>query len=52
MVETTNQVSQSFQLLTCVWLCDPMDHSSPGSPVYYQLPELAQAHLHRVSDAI
>ena len=24
----------------------------PGFPVYYQLPELAQTHAHRVSDAI
>ena len=23
-----------------------------GFPVYHQLPELAQAHVHRVSDAI
>jgi len=24
----------------------------PGFPVYHQLPELAQTHVHRVSDAI
>ena len=32
-------------------LCDPMDCSSPGFPVH-QLQELAQTHVHRVSDAI
>ena len=29
-----------------------MDCSMLGFPVYHQLPELAQAHVHRVSDAI
>ena len=29
-----------------------MDCSTPGFPVHHQLPELAQTHLHRVSDAI
>ena len=52
MVEATNQVSQSFQLLICVWLCDPLDHSTPGFPVHYQIPELAQAHVHWIGDAI
>ena len=27
-------------------------HGLPGSPVHHQLPELAQTHVHRVSDAI
>ena len=31
-------------------LCDPMDCSTPGFPVY--LPELAQTHVHWVGDAI
>ena len=35
-----------------VWLCDPMDCSTPGFPVHYQLLELAQTHVHWVSDAI
>ena len=30
------------QLLSCVWLCDPMDYSMPGSPVLHYLPEFAQ----------
>ena len=33
-------------------LCDPMDGSTPGLPVHRQLPDLAQTHVHRVSDAI
>ena len=26
-------------------------HSTPGSPVHHQLPELAQTHVHQFSDA-
>ena len=33
-------------------LCDPMDCSTPGSPVHHQLPKLAQTHVHRAGDAI
>ena len=33
-------------------LCDPMDCSTPGLPVLHHLPELAQTHVHCVSDAI
>ena len=29
-----------------------MDCRTPGFPVHYQLPELAQTHIHRVGDAI
>ena len=29
-----------------------MDCSTPGFPVYHQLPQLAQTHVHRVGDAI
>ena len=37
---------------SCPILCDPMDCSMLGLPLYYQLPELAQTHVHRVGDAI
>ena len=37
---------------SCLTLCDPIDCSTPGFPVHHQLPELAQTHVHRVSDAI
>ena len=40
-------VSQS-----CLVLWHPMDCSTPGFPVHHQLPQLAQTHVHRVSDAI
>ena len=33
-------------------LCDPIDCSTPGFPVHHQLPELAQTHVHHISDAI
>ena len=33
-------------------LCDPMDCSMSGFPVYHQLPKLAQIHVHWVGDAI
>ena len=42
-----SSVSQS-----CPTLCDPMDCSTPGFPVHHQLLELAQTHVHQVSDAI
>ena len=37
---------------SCLTLCNPMDCSTPGFPVHHQLTELAQAHVHRVSDTI
>ena len=36
---------------SCLTLCNPMDCSTQGFPVHHQLPELAQTHVHRVSDA-
>ena len=36
----------------CPNLCYPMDCSAPGFPVLHHLPELAQTHVHWVSDAI
>ena len=42
-----SSVTQSFLTL---W--DPMDCSTPGFLVHHQLPEFAQAHVHRVGDAI
>ena len=45
-------ISPLVQLLSCVWLCDPMDCSTPCLPVHHQLPEPAQTHVHWVSDVI
>ena len=42
-----SQFSSVAQL--CPTLCDPMNHRIPGFPVRHQLPELAQAHVHRVT---
>ena len=30
----------------CPILCNPMDYSTPGSPVLHHLPEFAQTHVH------
>ena len=48
--EISVQFSSVAQL--CPILCDPMDCSTPGFPVIYKLPELAQILVHQVSDAI
>ena len=47
MLYTLTSVAQ-----LCPTLCDPIDCSMPGFPVHHQLLELAQTHVHRVSDAI
>ena len=36
----------------CLTLCDPVDCSTPGLPVLHHLLELAQTHVHWISDAI
>ena len=42
----------SVQFLSCVWLCDPMNCSTPGLPVHHQLPEFTQTHVHKVTHAV
>ena len=37
---------------SCPIPSESVDRSTPGFPVHHQLPELAQTHVHRVSDAI
>ena len=44
--------SVQFSHLGHVWLCDPINHSTPGLPVHHQLPEFTQTHVHWISDAI
>ena len=44
------QFSSVSQL--CLTLCDSMDCNMSSFPVHHQLPELAQTHVHWVSDAI
>ena len=43
--------SVSSDAQSCLILCDPMDCSTPNFPVHHQLLELAQTHVHWVSDA-
>ena len=37
---------------SCLPLCNLMDYITPSFPLLHHLPELAQAHVHWVSDAI
>ena len=37
---------------SCPTLCNPMDYSTPGSPVLHHLLDFAQIHVNWVSDAI
>ena len=37
---------------SCLTICDPMNHSTPGLPVHHQLLESTPTHVHRVGDAI
>ena len=42
-----SSVSQS-----CPTLCNPVNRSTPGLPVYHQLPEFTRTHVHWVGDTI
>ena len=37
---------------SCLTLCDPKNHSTPGLPVHPQLPDFTQTQVHWVGDAI
>ena len=50
--ETSTTVRLLFSHSDCLTLCDSMDCSMPGFPVLHHLLELAQTHIHWVSDAI
>ena len=39
------------QLLSRVWLCEPMNCSTPGFPLLHYFLEFAQTHIHWVGDA-
>ena len=39
-----NQFSSVAQ--SCLTLCNPMNHSTPGLPVHHQLPDSTQTHVH------
>ena len=44
-LKTSAQFSSVTQ--SCLTLCDPMNHSTPGLPVHHQLLEFTQTHVHR-----
>ena len=52
--KTTRPARYQFSSVpkSCLTLCNPMDCSTPGLLVHYQLLELAQAQVHQVGDAI
>ena len=37
---------------SCLTLCNPMNHSTPGLPVHHKFLEFTQTQVHRVGDAI
>ena len=47
-----NSVQFSSVTQLCPTLCNPMDCSTPGSPVHHQHLEVAQIHVHWVDAAI
>ena len=51
-VKVLLSVQFSSAAQSCPTLCDPMNRSTPGLPVHYQLPEFTQTHVNRVGDAI
>ena len=46
----SKSVSSATQ--SCPTLCEPMNHSIPGLPVFHQLQESTHTHVHWVGDAI
>ena len=45
-------VAAANSLQLCPTVCDSMNCSMPGLPVYHRLPEFTQTHVHRVGNAI
>ena len=41
-----NSVQFSSVTQSCLTLCDPMIHSTPGLPVHHHLLEFTQIHVH------
>ena len=52
--QSSSTILVQFSSVTqsCLTLCNPIHHSTPGLPVHHQLPEFTQTHAHRVGDAI
>ena len=49
---TKSSVQFSSVSQSCPTLCDPVNCSTPATPVHHQLLEFTQTHVHRVRDAI
>ena len=47
-----SSVQFSSIIQSCLTLCNPMNRSTPGLPVYHQLLEFTRTHVHWVGDAI
>ena len=50
--QTTKDTYCSLVAKSCPTLCNPVDCSTPDLPDPHHLLELAQVHVHRISDAI
>ena len=48
----SHSVQFSSVTQSCPTPCNPMNRSTPGLPVYHQLPEYTQTHVHWVGDAL
>ena len=48
MYDRPQSVQFSSVAQSCLTLCDPMNHSTPGLPVHHQLPEFTQTHIHEL----
>ena len=48
LVSKQNHFSVQFSSVvqSCLTLCDPMNRSTPGLPVYHQLLEFTETHVH------
>ena len=53
LAQTLKAINQFISVTqSCPTLWDPMDCRTPGLPVHHQVLELAQSHVHRVSDVV
>ena len=43
-IDSRSSVQFSSVTQSCLTLCNPVDHSTPGLPVHHQLPESTQTH--------
>jgi len=50
LLKQTPSLFVQFSSVTQLYptFCNPMNHSTPGLPVYHQLPEFTQTHVHQV----